>query len=529
MSESSPQPATLRQTKSGQSRLRLWTWRNSRRIVQVLSLLLWLGLFVRSRDLLGALVPPDLFLRTDPLVALLTVGASRIFVATVLWSLILVVTTLIFGRFFCGWLCPLGTLIDLAGKIFASPFQRFSKQRHASMQRWKYYVLLLMLAAALVSTQWAYFLDPLVLLFRGLTTGFYPLLAWALPEHSLPKILDMPWRGIAVAPALLLVTVLALTAISRRFYCRYLCPLGAFYGLLSRVPLLRKRVSNQCDACTAVGEKNHCVTHCRMGAIPNNPHLTQNHECIRCMSGADSCHAEAIHFEWSLPKLAKYDRALELSRRDFLILGATGLTLGPLTSLAAAHRNKHEDLVRPPRVIDEEAFVDQCVRCGMCVQACPTQTLQLTSLEAGLAAYWTPALTPKVGGCMAECNACAQVCPTDAIPFFKPIEADKWSVKMGTAVLETGRCISYTDKLACHKCIDICPTLAFKIAPAEDGFPLRPAGVDYSRCVGCGLCENACEKIVYGEPALKTFNHGRGQPTLLREIPTSSLKKPKTS
>lgn len=503
-------------------------WRHTRQVVQVLSLLLWLALFVRSRQPVGALIPPDLFLRTDPLVALLTLGAAQILVPTLLWSVILVVMTMIFGRFFCGWLCPLGTLIDAAGKIFAAPFVRFVAQRHQAMQRWKYYLLVLSLAAALVSTQWAYLMDPLVLLFRGLTTGIYPLFAWALPPHSLPKDLGLHWHSIAFAPVALLALVLGLTAISRRFYCRYLCPLGALYGLLSRVPLLRRRVQG-CDSCKAIGEDKHCVNHCRMGAIPSNPHLTQNHECIRCMSGGGSCHAEAIHFTWQWPKLGKVDRPLVLSRRHFLVLGSAGLTLGPLASLARSHRDKHQDVIRPPRVLDEEVFVDQCVRCAMCVQACPSQTLQLTSVEAGLAAYWTPAITPLVGGCVADCNACSQVCPTGAIPKFSPAEADKWSVKMGTAVLETGRCISYSDGLACHKCIDICPTKAFVITPAGDGKPLRPVGIDYTRCVGCGLCENACDKIVFGEPALKTFNQGQGQATILRQIPTKGFTEPQRS
>jgi ferredoxin len=379
---------------------------------------------------------------------------------------------------------------------------------------------------ALLSSQWVYLLDPLVLLFRAVAGGLWPALTSLLPAAALPDALKTPYHGLAFAPVVLLLGVLGLTALTPRFYCRYLCPLGALYGLLARAPLLRRRVRG-CDACHPLGTGKQCVSGCRMGAVPSNPHYTLNHECIRCMSGRSSCHVGAIRFDWVPPQPHKVDRPLELGRRSFLVAGAAGAALAPLTALAAYHRGDPNLVVRPPRVLDEEAFLDQCVRCGMCVQACPTQTLQLTHVESGLAGLWTPAITPQVGGCIANCNACGEVCPTDAIPRFTRREADKWAIKMGTAVLETGRCISYADKLACRKCIEICPTGAFIIENAAPGRPLRPAAVDYTRCTGCGLCEHACRQIVFGEPALRTFAHGRGQPTALREQPTASFKAPR--
>jgi polyferredoxin len=120
-----------------------------------------------------------------------------------------------------------------------------------------------------------------VLLFRACATGFWPM-ATSLhgPRGVEPGSVWMTYHLIAAAPLLLLVGVLSLTAITPRFYCRYLCPLGAFYGLLSRAPLLRRRVKG-CDACTGVETEKQCVTGCRMGAVGDNPHKTQNHECIR--------------------------------------------------------------------------------------------------------------------------------------------------------------------------------------------------------------------------------------------------------
>ena len=247
--------------------------------------------------------------------------------------------------------------------------------------------------------------------------------------------------------------------------------------------------------------------------------MGQSHECIRCFAGRARCPRAAIAFKWTAPRRAPKEQPLDLDRRALLAAGATGVALAPLVSLAAYHGGDANRVLRPPRVGDEAHFLAACVRCGMCVQACPTDTLQLLHLQAGLAGLWTPAVTPQVGGCIAECAACAAVCPTDAIPPFGKEEADKWAVKMGTAVLEKGRCISYTDNESCQKCLNICPTKAL-VTEKLAGLPERPAAVDYARCVGCGLCEHECKKVVVGTPAIVTYAHGRGEPTALKERPT---------
>jgi polyferredoxin len=492
--------------------------RQLRRAVQLGALALWVALFVATRDTGMRLGRVDLFLLTDPLVAALVVGAARVIVVDMAFALVLVALTLVLGRAFCGWLCPLGTLIDVAAKILKPREDRLSVERHVAMQRWKYLILALMTGGALLSAQWVYLLDPLVLLFRAIATGVYPVLALLLPPAIFGDKLAASYHGAVFAPILLLIVILALTAITPRFYCRYLCPLGAFYGLLSRRPILRRRVTG-CDACNKVQTDMQCVGGCRMGAVPKPPY-TENHECIRCLSGRSFCHAEAIHFDWLGPKLERKDASLDLSRRGFLVTAATGVGLAPVAAFSAYHRGDPKQVIRPPRVTDEDEFVDQCIRCAMCVQACPTQTLQLTHLESGVAGFWTPAVTPGVNGCIAQCNACAIACPTDAIPDFTKAEADKWAVKMGTATLEKNRCISYTEGKPCAKCLDICPTKAFFVEAEDAQHVRRPWAVDYVRCVGCGLCEWACAKIVFGAPALVTSSHGRGQPTTLALEPS---------
>ena len=95
----------------------------------------------------------------DPLVAAITMGAARIFVPAMFASLGMVLLTLIFGRVFCGWICPLGTLIDGAAKVFDPPEKRFSEQTHERMLRWKYWILAGVLVAAIFSCQLVFLLN----------------------------------------------------------------------------------------------------------------------------------------------------------------------------------------------------------------------------------------------------------------------------------------------------------------------------------------------------------------------------------
>ena len=99
-----------------------------RRIIQLLSLSFFTYLFFRASYPLTSIIPVDLFLRIDPLNALVTSLASRELVQRTLPSVLLIVLTLLLGRFFCGYLCPLGTVLDLANSLFTRKKTRFVEQ-----------------------------------------------------------------------------------------------------------------------------------------------------------------------------------------------------------------------------------------------------------------------------------------------------------------------------------------------------------------------------------------------------------------
>ncbi len=184
---------------------------------------------------------------------------------------------MIVGRAWCGWICPLGTILEVLR------LKRKGRQKNPepsiNWRRVKTYVLLLLLGAALAGNLTLLILDPLSLLTRGLAGFILPGLnqtaLWLeslLYEYSvLQAALDVfetkvrgslfpadVWRWWNVLPGLLLLAVIALNTLAERFWCRYLCPLGALLGWLSRVALIRRTVQEEsCRNCAL------CARHAR--------------------------------------------------------------------------------------------------------------------------------------------------------------------------------------------------------------------------------------------------------------------------
>jgi len=116
---------------------------------------------------------------------------------------------------------------------------------------------------------------------------------------------------------------------------------------------------------------------------------------------------------------------------------------------------------------------------------------------------------PEIAGCSPGCTVCGSVCPTGAI---RPFTAeDKLKVKQGTAVLEKGRCIGWTENRVCNECVKACPTQAIKVV-REQGIE-KPSEIIAAECIGCGICVERCYRIVKGESACTVNGSDRGNPT----------------
>jgi len=483
-----------------------------RRAIQLLVLAVFLVLFITTTYRGGNRIdyPINVFFSIDPLAALSTFLASREFNFFFWPSLLLAAMTLLIGRFFCGWVCPLGTILDLA-----RPRLPARRTRRVLSPNLKYYLLIATLAASLVSINPAGILDPLSIVVRSLTIVVYPLFSivvsgvlglpvrWDIPiispsadaVLSALKVTLLPFHqgyfflaGVSLA---VFVGIIVLEAVRSRFWCRYLCPLGALLSLMAGVSFLNRKPAALCAGCDT------CREVCDTGAFSEDGAF-QKGECILTLDCVWKCPKQKVVYSLGLrPK-----RTSPVMSRRWLVgslLG--GLFAGPLLSITGRKRLKDtvqiDALIRPPGARDEAAFLSRCVRCSECMMVCPTGGLQPDLATGGIEGIYCPVLVPRVGYCVYQCTLCGQVCPTKAIEELTIPE--KLVTVIGKAYIDTNRCLPYAYGVNCAVCQEHCPTadkaIVFKEVAGQvtaDGDPLKKPVIVYDLCVGCGICEFKC-------------------------------------
>lgn len=457
----------------------------------------------------------DIFFRLNPLSALTAMLAGREWIGRLGLALLTVGITLLAGRIWCGWVCPMGSLTDWVR--FKNARKRATKFG-SGWRRIKYILLAVILAAALFGNLSLLIFDPIAMLTRasgasvlpavgaGITAGEHamyrveflqPVVNWMESWLRGPLLPTEPavFHG-GVAIFLLLAVILGLNFFAHRFWCRFLCPLGALLGILSRFAILRPFIGSACKACS------RCERACPVGAIRSDgEYEVIPSECVACMDCLAECPQKDIGYKPALPPVpakVETESGFTLTRRQAMgaVLGAAGGVMLLNSTPAAKYRSLH--LIRPPGVRNEAEFLAQCLRCSQCMRVCPTHGLQPAIAQAGLQGFWTPVLTPRLGNCDYGCNACGQVCPSGAIPSLR-LEAKREEV-IGFAVIDRNRCLPWASGIPCTVCEEMCPlapkaiTLEVELFMDDDGYEmelLKPV-VDRTVCIGCGICEYKC-------------------------------------
>jgi|YelNatPaOPRAMG01_1025707.scaffolds.fasta_scaffold05129_11 polyferredoxin len=401
--------------------------------------------------------PINWILELDPLTALATVLATGTLYANLAWALIALVLTLMVGRFFCGFACPLGTLNQFTGWLARrgqASASRLEANRHRRLQAVKYYLLAFFLFLALMGSVQTGLIDPLPLLHRSINLAVAPI-----ADKSVNVLSDEPrfYASAWVIGAVFLVIV-GLNLVLPRFFCRFICPLGALFGLLSRfTPWRLGKISDRCGDCRI------CEAYCEGACRPSGKIITS--ECLLCFNCLDRCPAGRITFA-ARPSAAGEVGVPDLSRRGFVVAG-TGLAVAAMWELGGlSGANRNPGLIRPPGALDEDRFLARCIRCGQCMRVCPANIIQPALLEAGIQGVWTPALNYRLGrsGCQLNCVACGQVCPTAAL---RPLSLDEklgqgdfasqGPVRLGTAFVDRNRCLPWAMDRPCLVCHELCP------------------------------------------------------------------------
>ncbi len=402
------------------------------------------------------------FLHLDPLVALGTILTTHSLYRPLVWALVTVVLTIIFGRFFCGWVCPFGSIHHFVGylgnrKKTAAEKVRLNKYRGA--QCIKYFVLIFFLGMAalgkLGGSLQTGLLDPISLVSRSFNLVLLPILDKGFGFVSAGgRFYEGAWLILTVFLAAVLLNL-----VIPRFYCRFVCPLGALFGVLGRFAIWRIGKSEKgCSNCKL------CEKSCEGGCEPSGE--IRISECVLCFNCREDCKDELVFYQRQKSAAGEVTGA-DVSRRGFLLSLGSGVLVLPAVRLGnKIGSNWEHKTIRPPGSLAEAEFLKRCIKCGQCMRVCPTNVIQPAGIGGGVENLWTPVLNNRIGssGCQLNCVACGQICPTSAI---RPITlseklgegefAEAGPIKLGTAFIDKGRCLPWAMGKPCIVCEENCP------------------------------------------------------------------------
>lgn len=484
-----------------------------RRLSQLGFLCCFLFLFLKTdysgRDTLDYAV--NILFRIDPFLALVTALAAKTFLLLMLPSLVVLAVTFFSGRSFCGWVCPLGTLLDVVSRFGLKP----GRNGATFYPRLSRFLLLICLSLAFLGFHVGGYLDPFSILVRGFVLALYPAFnamteaffgftyssappavnAVTEPVYDLlrqtvlpadQKFFELAWFSLFIV-----IVVVGLERVQKRFFCRNICPVGALLAPISRYGFLK--LSGGDSAC---GKCRICSSLCRMGAIDSERVIDMGN-CNLCMQCTVVCPKSRIGFSPGFgnnPVASSYG----LTRRQFLTIGAASMVLPGVQRSTVVASVENPLLIRPPGALAEVDFLGRCVRCGECMQVCIGNALQPVLLEGGLDGMFSPKLVSRTGYCEYNCTLCGQVCPTGALEILTRQQKQQW--KIGNAWIDRSICLPYSDAIPCMVCEEHCPTgekairFHHRRIRNRDGreVEVKQPYVVNELCIGCGICENKC-------------------------------------
>lgn len=422
---------------------------------------------------------------------------------------VVIVLTLLMGRFYCSTICPLGIFQDIINYFSKKVskkrvFFKFKKGHPV----WRYTFLGIMVISIVAGFGFIVtWLDPYSIAGRFFSYLAEPIvnainnsaatIAQKQDVYTLHhiKLYHASWLTISVTIAML-VMIGTMAWQRGRFFCNVICPVGTFLGLASKASLLKVKFNP--DNCTKCGK---CAAVCKSECISIKTQTVDVSRCVACFNCLDVCPDAALDYGFIKPvpvkKAEKPSENNDNNRRKLLVTGMALLAGSRLYALKKNQLsesqkdleiNKRDYFVAPPGAKSVTRFNSVCTACSLCVSACPTHVLQPSITQYGITGFMQPFMDYETSFCNFDCHKCADVCPTGAIlPL--PLE-EKQRTQLGKVVFVKHNCVVYTDETDCGACSEHCPTKAVHMVPYKNGLMIPE--VDQSICIGCGACEYPC-------------------------------------
>lgn len=476
-------------------------------IFSVLVLLLFVSVFVDFRHLI-----PNEYINIFTFLQFIPSACKFLNIGTLAATgfIIVLLLTLVSGRTYCSFLCPLGILQDVfsrTGGRLKKRFRRFGFKKPHTILRysllvltlivtivWGIYFLTLLDPYSIFGRFMTYFVKPIVLILNNFLSGI-------LGRFDLYTLVNTPVTNfpllVYLIPFAFLLIVGIMSIAKGRLYCNTICPVGTFMGLISKISFIRIKFDEV--KCTRCGR---CSLACKSSCIDFLNHDVDISRCVDCFNCLKSCPDKALSY--GFVKFKKKEPETDMERRK-IIAGSVLLFLGLSNSLSGQKvsapkptkvstvKENRKYPVCPPGSAGIENFTKKCTACSLCITVCPNNVLIPSIKEYGLAGMLQPRMDYHKSFCTYECIKCLDICPTGALlPL--ALEAKKLT-QLGKAVFIKDNCIVKTEKTACGACSESCPTKAVHMIPFE-GKLVIPETKD-EICIGCGHCEFACPTTPY--------------------------------
>jgi len=420
------------------------------------------------------------------------------------------ILTVLTGRSYCSFLCPLGIMQDIisrAGGKIKRRYRRFGFKKPHTVLRYTILAVTL-LFAVFGGLYFITLLDPYSIFGRFMTyfarpviTGINNVLAHIFERFDVYAIVPLHFPSfkayVYIIPSLFLLLTGVMSLIKGRLYCNTVCPVGTFLGLISRISLLRFKFDD--SKCTKCGR---CAIACKSSCIDFLNKNIDNSRCVVCFNCINSCPDKAISY--GFVRFSSAEKKVDRKKRELiggtllLLLGLSGRSSGqekntPVPQKASTVKEKKTSPVTPPGSTGIENFISKCTACSLCVSACPNNVLVPSFDQYGIAGIMQPHMDYHKGFCAYECTRCLEICPTGALLPLLP-EAKKLT-KIGKAIFVRENCIVETEHTACGACAESCPTKAVHMVPFIGNLTIPETNDDI--CIGCGHCEHACPVTPY--------------------------------